>query len=207
MPPPHLKSTVTCPRHSTRLENKNQRSGACALGRHSAFVYCSNSTFGLLTFLLLFYRYIALVLQQIIFYIHPRYAFYIGKYINNGFAWQDIILSELLFKFIIFFFSFIALYLYDKKDTRFHNLCFLAFLGVYFTIFNANFYESTRIAYYFNYFLILFVPLALKTCFSKDLPTIVIKNICCLLPVFLYWLYLIMIIGAYGTNNYSFNLG
>ena len=77
-------------------------------------------------------------------------------------------------------------------------------LGRYFVVFNGVFYEAMRIAFYFDLFLVVYLPLSQKKIGNRS-NKLVIGVICSGLAV-AYWLYFIMYIGGYGTNLVTFNV-
>lgn len=158
--------------------------------------------------LFFFYRNIALIAYEIVSFVNPRYGYYIMRYLNNGFKWEDVIASELLFKTLIFciaLFSIMFFYKNKKGSIPIVPIAVICLFGRYFTVFNANMYESLRLAYYFDYLLILLVPMVKRKCYSKNFGSQIVINGLITMPVFLYWLYFIMYIGAYGTNNFIFS--
>ena len=157
----------------------------------------------LLLFYLLSIRYVN-VLMDIVTILNPRYSYYLSLYMGEG-SYTNIPITDLFTKTIMIILIFLLMkrkhfdLLGDKK------LCCLlmyVLMGRYFVLFNGVFYESLRIAYYFDVFLILLVaqlpPLYLNISNKRIIGLIV------LLPAFLYWLHFIMIIGGYETNVYKF---
>ena len=157
--------------------------------------------------LFFFYRNIALVVHDIVSLFNPRYGYYIMRHLNSGFKWEDIMASELLFKSIIFGIAFFSvMFFYKNKKTAISIISVvICLLGRYFTIFNANMYQSLRLAYYFDYLLILLVPMVKRKYYSKSFGNQIIIDTLIITPVVLYWLYFIMYIGAYGTNKFIFS--
>ena len=157
----------------------------------------------LITFV--FYRNIAVLLTNVVRLASTRYAFYINKYLQiyNGITWSNIPVTDLICKSLLI----LATYIFYKKTKMYTSqteyMLKMALLGRYFVIFNANFYESLRIAYYFDYLLVMFIPNVMytfnKESFNKFAGLMVIS-----IPCFAYWLYFIMQIGAYRTNIYIF---
>lgn len=138
--------------------------------------------------------------------INPRYGNYIRMYLINmpGFTVSNIQSTDILLKTMIVFITFLIL----KKSKRLNKesdfLFKICLMGRYFVVFNAVFYESMRIAYFFDYFIILFAANMGKGVgenYSK-----IIEKISIVICAIVYWIYFIMIIGGYGTNIYKFSL-
>ena len=93
---------------------------------------------------------------------------------------------------------------FHKKYT-FENLPFLYFalIGRLFVLFNAIFYESMRIAFYFDMFLIPYAASIYSCPIKRKFDRCVVSTIV-ILPSFLYWLYFIMYKGGYATNVFKF---
>lgn len=174
----------------------------------------------LLLLLFVFYTHIALAIANILSYIAPRYAFYIKHYLSiySNYIWGNIPLTDFLCKFMIigcfyvFYvrkqFSFnndihnrgkISNYLIKDK---FENMLTMMLMGRYFVLFNANFYESLRLAYYFDYLLIFFIPTGIDLSLKKERN--VLEYLLITIFAFMYWFHFIMIIGGYATNIYMF---
>ena len=65
------------------------------------------------------------------------------------------------------------------------------------------FYESMRIAFFFDMFLIPYAA-SIYSCPIKRKFDRCVVSIIVILPSFLYWLYFIMYKGGYGTNVFKF---
>lgn len=154
---------------------------------------------------ILFFNYerIAWLLQRIVGFISGRYAFYIANYLNvySGIVWGNIHATDLLCKLIIILFAMLVFKISNKNDAEAYYMIFMLLIGRYFVIFNAVFYESLRFAYYFDYFLIIFIPCIFK-CVKKNYLNKIIVMVGIMIPSLLYWFYYIMFIGGYGTNQY-----
>lgn len=153
--------------------------------------------------LFLFYNKITVFLAKIVGIINLRYSYYILHYGNiyQGHVWSNIPITDLLCKTVLIL---IVVFFYirtNKFNAKEKYMVSMMLIGRYFVIFNANFYESLRLAYYFDYLLILFVPYV-KKCVKKNWINQLLINLVILIPAFLYWYYFIMIIGAYQTNVY-----
>ncbi len=155
-----------------------------------------------------FYRSIALVICSIVSLFNQRYSYYIMKYLYDGFRWSDVPGADLLSKSLLVLFVICSLHIFYKRKKFPAPVMFLTVLcvlGRYFTLFNANFYESMRIAYYFDYFLIILIPLIKKRCYRNDFSNQIVVDGIVAVPLILFWGYFIMYIGAYQTNNFVFN--
>ena len=165
-------------------------------------ILCSVAIFFLVG-LFLFYNKITVFLAKIVGIINLRYSYYILHYgsIYQGHVWSNIPITDLLCKTVLIF---IVVFFYirtNKFKAKEKYMVSMMLIGRYFVIFNANFYESLRLAYYFDYLLILFVPYV-KKCVKKNWINQLLINLVIIIPSFLYWYYFIMIIGAYQTNVY-----
>ncbi len=149
------------------------------------------------------YPYIIHFLIDLLSKFSYKYALYLIKY-NKPRDWSQIPTTDFLSKTLMFIAILIACKKVRAKDNVTYFLMLLVFVGRYFMIFNANFYESTRVAIYFDYFLILLVPFVSQKWFSKKNGSSMFASLCFIGITFLYWLYFMMIIGAYETNNYMF---
>ncbi len=157
----------------------------------------------------IFYRNIALILSKIVSVLSPRYSFYITYYLNSSFRWEDVQATDLLSKsFIILIAVCSLLYVHKRRSAPMlvSNLTVICLLGRYFALFNANFYESMRIAFYFDFFLTMYIPIIRQKYFSTNKMTQLIFDCLMLVPLLLYWVYFIMHIGAYGTNRFTFSI-
>lgn len=175
--------------------------------------------FFLLVFLMIlfvFYTRIALTVATLLQFISPRYGFYIKHYLDmyGGHIWSNIPLTDLIGKSLIII-CYCCCYTHKNNEIninaksmkefvtkdQFDIMLIMMLLGRYFVIFNANFFESLRIAYYFDFLQIFFVPSAFDLSLKKE------KNILGYLIVmgsaFMYWFHFIIIIGGYSTNIYT----
>lgn len=136
--------------------------------------------------------------------INPRYKYFIWHYLHSGFNFEDVPSTDIVVKSIL---VFMPLWLASRKkyvsDIDKLMLMF-TLLGRYFVLFNGVFYESMRIAYYFDYFIIFYVPRSLISIRNRT-NRLSYKLIYICLAV-TYWLYFIMHIGGYGTNIVTFNI-
>lgn len=152
--------------------------------------------------LFIFYGQVAILIANFLHMISPRYSFYIKNYlaIYSGKTLANIPLTDLVCKSIVVFVFWIAHKTGAKKDRMFMNMFIMVLLGRYFVLFNANFYEALRLAYYFDYLLIIFIP-TINVVVKNKLNRIIYNGIF-IISGFLYWMHFIMIIGGYYTNNY-----
>lgn len=154
----------------------------------------------------LFYHKLIGEFIPIIKVVNPRYAYYIALYLKEipGIELSNIPITDIILKTLIVFFVYIILK-HSKKFNYKEKLCFkLCLIGRYFVIFNSVFYESMRIAYFFDFFIIIFSSYLGKGGGKYSLKYF--EKIVLVLLAFIYWLYFIMIIGGYGTNILKFSI-
>lgn len=151
----------------------------------------------------LFYRQIAGILARIVGIISGRYSYYISRYLQeySGVTLGNIHSTDLLCKSALILFFAVVFKCAHKYDDKAKYMVYLMLIGRYFVVFNAVFYESLRIAYFFDYFLIVFIP-CMMNCVKRDLLNKIVFSVGLFIPVFLYWFYFIMKIGGYVTNIY-----
>lgn len=151
----------------------------------------------------LFYRQIAGILARIVGIISGRYSYYISRYLQeySGVTLGNIHSTDLLCKSALILFFAVVFKCAHKYDDKAKYMVYLMLIGRYFVVFNAVFYESLRIAYFFDYFLIVFIP-CMMNCVKRDLLNKIVFFVGLFIPVFLYWFYFIMKIGGYVTNIY-----
>lgn len=151
----------------------------------------------------LFYRQIAGALAQIVGIVSRRYSYYISRYLQeySGVVLGNIHSTDLLCKFALIILFIVVFKFANKYDDKVKYMVYLMLIGRYFVVFNAVFYESLRIAYFFDYFLIVFIPCMMK-CVKRDFLNRITFAIGIFIPVFLYWFYFIMKLGGYVTNIY-----
>lgn len=150
-----------------------------------------------------FYRNIALVISEFLSFISERYAGYIRRYLYPAFMWSDIPITDFLSKTLIVVILVLLICKY-KKSSMMESSLIAVILGRYFVLFQANFFESMRIAIYFDYFMIFIIPMVVKRRFSDNLDTKIVTYIIALMPAMAYWFYFMMYIGAYRTNEFIF---
>lgn len=151
----------------------------------------------------LFYRQIAGILARIVGIISGRYSYYISRYLQeySGVTLGNIHSTDLLCKSALILFFAVVFKCAHKYGDKAKYMVYLMLIGRYFVVFNAVFYESLRIAYFFDYFLIVFIP-CMMNCVKRDLLNKIVFSVGLFIPVFLYWFYFIMKIGGYVTNIY-----
>lgn len=163
----------------------------------------------ILAAVLIFYRNIAITLAKIVHIFKPRYAAYITRYLAEkpSFSLNDIYWASFIPR-IVFLVIGLCILLPKRHNKFIYNsyaITLLAYvaIGCYCGFMSANFYESERIAHYFDFFNILYLSYAAKCCKNnmnlKLLNTIVVLGTC-----FSYWLFFYMILGGYNTNNFCF---
>lgn len=157
-----------------------------------------------LVLLFVFYKSAAMGIAELVSLVKPRYAFYIKKYINTVYGLLDVPMSDLMSMVILTVPTFLTAWKTGIKDRSEISLTILCFLSIYFTLFYVNFYESTRIAYYFRYFQLLYIPVTVSRIFRSDWQSRTLYKAGMVSVLLFYWLYYIMYIGAYYTNYYVF---
>lgn len=148
------------------------------------------------------YNRLALTLASLLWKIEPRYSFYIRTYVSNVIQVENIPTTELVFKFGIVGVCLWYLYYNKRLDNKKLTIVTLVCLGRYFVLLNSRFYESLRVAYYFDIFELLLVSDTLNSVKKID-NKVILSGLIVALAVG-YWLYFIMHIGGYGTNVYTF---
>lgn len=157
----------------------------------------------ILPMMFLLFSKLAIVVSNLVYYLQPRYSFYIKKYSANGIDLSQIMMTEFMTKTLIFVTLFFLLYICRETKKKFVSyILIIIFLGRYFNIFCAVFYESTRIQYHFDYYLFFFASYAIDKVSHKKTQTNLALKFFVFLIAFSYWIYFIMYIGAYGTNFY-----
>jgi len=133
-------------------------------------------------------------------FANERYTYYVNKYMEEGNA-SDIPLTDLICKSLILVISLIVFHKSNNPLVREYLL--LAFTGRFFVLFNGVFYESMRIAFFFDMFLIPLVAMIPNSLYKTKFEQ---KTMCftAIAFAFAYWIHFVMGIGAYGTNVYEF---
>lgn len=167
-----------------------------------------NIFFILLLIFFFTYNHIISFFYPFINIISSRYVFYLNKYLISGINWSNVPLTELVSKtsivIALFIFFIQSIKNKTKNDLFFLFLLVIVVLGRYFNVFNAVFYEATRIQLHCDYYLILAIPYCYKkVIYYKD--NKILFFILSLMCMLLYWLYFIMHIGAYQTNIFAFS--
>lgn len=138
---------------------------------------------------------------------NPRYAYYLYEYAGRG-SFADVPTMDFFVKTLLILLAFFLIVNKKKMRLSFYNIYTFVFvcvlLGRFFVLFNAVFYESLRIAFYFDMFLVLWVAFVPR-CYSKECSShrFGISVLCSTLS-FVYWAFM-MTKGAYGTSVYSLN--
>ena len=160
----------------------------------------------LLILFLLLYSKISPLLIAVFSRINPRYGYYISHYagIYSQLTLNNIPLFELIFKsLIVIYLSYIVIKSKKILIAKNQIVLFLQFIGIYLILFDANFYESLRLAYYFNFLMIYSVPITSKY-IKQNRINILLNYLFCCFPAVLYWAFFIVYKGAYGTVPYLF---
>lgn len=142
----------------------------------------------------------AYVIENIVGHVNTRYAYYIDMYMGYGGGLSDVPMTDFLCKSMSIALSWVLLR--KSKNPILIELFLLTLMGRFFVLFNGVFYESLRIAYYFDMFIIIIGAMAIYN-YKKTINKFIVGGLL-LLPSFMYWLHYIMIIGAYQTNVYEF---
>lgn len=150
------------------------------------------------------YEELAENIADFIRYINPRYSYYIRHYLllYNGFIGDNIPIAYAICQIVLVMIVAVLLFITKKTRIEDRQLLFLVLLGEYFVIFNGKFYESQRIAYYLNMFIMLYIPNVYK-CFKNNFMNKLIITIIMISIAAAYWVFDIMYIGSYSTNVYS----
>jgi hypothetical protein len=131
---------------------------------------------------------------------NARYTYYVNKYMGEGDA-SNIPLTDFICKSFILIISLIVFR--KSNDPLVREYLLLALTGRFFVLFNGVFYESMRIAFYFDMFLIPLVAMIPNSLYKTKFEQ---KTMCftAIAFAFAYWMHFVMKIGAYGTNVYEF---
>lgn len=169
------------------------------LSKHTKKIYLY-FTFSLLFVFLFNIQFFLEKIMPLIDLVQPRYTSYLTRYIGR-ITWSDVPLTDFISKF--FYIGIVWYFAHKSKvyDRFVFVLLFLTIVGRFFVLYNAVFYESMRLAYYFDVFLVLLVPIVTKT-FKDSFANQMIASMIVILPAFLYWFYFIIYKGAYYTIPY-----
>ena len=135
--------------------------------------------------------------------LNPRYAYFIRHYFHNGLDLKEIPSTDIVFKSALVILPYGISHRKWKDMTIDRLLMMFVLLGRYFVLFNAVFFESMRIAYYFDLFLTFYISRSVMFIHKKINKLII--SFTYIMLAFVYWLYYIMYIGGYGTNLVIFN--
>lgn len=174
--------------------------------KNKLFAY--STFFATLIFAFLFYVDITSVITTVFRILHVGYVAYLAKYITAGWHWENFMMTDFLTKSLLVVIALITIYISGVKINKILGqalICIL--LGRYFTLCVIIFYEATRIAYYFDLFLVIVLPYTVRKCFTKNVDSQLCAESLVVLPAMAYWLYFIMYIGAYETNVFQFYSG
>lgn len=136
--------------------------------------------------------------------ISGRYAYYVRTYLNGAFNSSNLYTVDLICKTALLLVAFFWTKIKRKtfiKYVEYDWLLAIVLMGRFWALFNGYFYESMRMAIYFDLFLILYAQEAYGNLHKTE--NRCLAGITMFVPVMLYWFIFIMLIGAYGTNVYS----
>lgn len=151
----------------------------------------------------IFYRKIIKLFIPAIILLSNRYAARVNRYLklNPNINWGDISYADLLAKGFLIVFAY-ALGRHTKKKISKHGDMFsMILIGRYFCAFAANFYESLRIAYFFDYYLLFYIPELYKAIKEKNRIFMAIVVYCVLLT---YWFFMFINRNAFITAQFKF---
>ena len=135
---------------------------------------------------------------------NPRYRFFIRNFFHGGIVLSDIPITDIMIKTILVIIP-VGIAFTKKKISEVDRLMLIfVFVGRYFVLFNGVFFESMRIAYYFDAFLVLYIPRSLLLVRKNN--NRVLYSCIYVFFAFLYWIYYIMYVGGYSTNLVTFNI-
>lgn len=157
-------------------------------------------SFGLLFVSLFNIRLFFVFLLPMLNQLQARYSWYLTEYIGQ-ITWSDIPLTDFLSKSIIIGIVAYFVYKLKQKDNVVFILLFLTIIGRFFVLYNAVFYESMRLAFYFDVYIIFLAPIVVKR-FKNNFGNQMLASLIVITPAFLYWFYFIIYKGAYYTIPY-----
>ncbi len=159
---------------------------------------------GFLILFFVFYQDVFNILLLVMNKISARYSYYVIEYLGSEKEWGNIPTTDFLAKSLMVILP--SYIIFNKKMCRngeiIKEFFMLTLLGRYFVLFNANFYESMRIAFYFDYFLLMLSSKVLTLIKNREK-----RLICSIFLVGLsasYWIYFMIIKKAYGTVPFNF---
>lgn len=159
--------------------------------------------FLMLVIVFVFFPQIMSLATKVVRIISRRYANYLLVYSNGVKEWGNIHTTDMIVKAILIMLFFVLIQTNNFKRKEYEKELILLGVGRYFALFNANFWEALRLAYYFDFLMIIFLPNLLNKVKNNALNKIVIGNTIVALT-FVYWIYFVMYIGGYGTSIYAF---
>ena len=156
--------------------------------------------FGLIFVCLFNIRLFFVFLLPMVELLQMRYSWYLTEYIGQ-ITWSDVPLTDFISKFVII--GIVAYFVYKLKikDNMVIILLFLTIIGRFFVLYNAVFYESMRLAYYFDVYIVFLAPIVVKS-FKNSFGNQMLAPLIVIMPAFLYWFYFIVYKGAYFTIPY-----
>ena len=118
-------------------------------------------SFGLLFVSLFNIRLFFVFLLPMLNLLQARYSWYLTEY-KGQITWSDIPLTDFLSKSVIIGIVAYFVYKLKQKDNVVFILLFLTIIGRFFVLYNAVFYESMRLAFYFDVYIIFLAPIVVK---------------------------------------------
>lgn len=150
----------------------------------------------------LFSKQLLSLIEVLIGLVSSRYVYYLNIYIGTG-SISDVPATDLVCKTLSIIATSFLLAQSKKRNILYSEFLLFAIVGRIFVLFTSVFYESMRIAFYFDMFLILYIA-STNRCFIGSSLNKIVSTIIALFFPFIYWLYFIMYIGGYATNIYTF---
>jgi len=134
--------------------------------------------------------------------VSSRYAWYLSEYIGATDA-GNVPTTDIICKTILLCGTTGVFGYTNKLKSQYKIFLLYSLMGRIFMLFNGVFYESTRIALYFDLFLVLYAA-STFCCYKSNMSNKYAVAALTVLPSFLYWIYFIMYIGGGQTNIYTF---
>ena len=130
--------------------------------------------------------------------LNPRYLYYLQKDVD----FEGIFMTDFLSK--VFLITIVFFLLKRRTKILLNKFIFvICVLGRIFLLLNTRVAEFSRIAYYFDMFLVLYAAVVYSAV-KRNMVNKFVSYAIVLMPSFFYWLYFIMYVGAYDTNIYKF---
>ena len=143
------------------------------------------------------------IIINVIGFINPRYVYYISEYLTGEVKSEDVYATDFLCKSTLILIPSWYLLIYKKMNDYCKYFLAMCIVGRLFVLANSIFYESMRIAFYFDMFLVLYASTMCNRIFRNRVKRSFATMIS-IAPSFFYWLYFVMYIGAWDTNVYTF---